>query len=175
MPRFDRYDVLMKVLEIVELDTSPAPVALPEEDKRKVINIIHNIEGSMLLQGVLCQEVSVQVGDRFEHVSQSIIATRGSIATGIIKVRAAREYDIASALEELDKAIREAPASELSENSKLEAFQHLDELIKQTAAPNRIKAILKTVGNGLWEAIKNVDSISKTVTAVWPVIQRLWT
>lgn len=175
MARADKYAVFMKMLEIIERETTSGPIAVPQEQMQQIITIIGGIEGNLLLQQIPSQEVNVNIGDRFENINQSIIATRGSIATGIIKVRSAGEQDIANALEELEKAIGEAPSSELEENSKLEAFQLLGELVKQASSPTRAKPILKTLGNGLWEAIKHIDSISKTAMLVWPVIQCLWT
>lgn len=174
MAKFKRYDVFMKMLEIIEHDTSQDPIAISEEQRRKIKNVIGKIDGDVLLQQIFIKEINMDIGDKFENISQSIIATRGSIVTGIIRIRERGEYDLANALEKLGKSIHEATTSDMSEESKQDAFQLLDELTKQASSPTRVRTVLKTLGKGLWEVIKNVGAISKIVMLVWPIIERLW-
>lgn len=175
MGKFDKYDVFMKMLQVIEQDVGRDSIGISEEQRQKIITVIGKIEGDVSLKQVLKEEISMDTGDKFENISQSVIATRDSIATGIIKVREIGEDDIADALQKLERAIIEAKTSEMSEELKQEALQHLDEITDQASSSGRAKPILKTLGKGLWEIIKNVDSISKTVTVVWPVIESLWT
>ena len=161
--RYDKYDVFIKMLEIIEKDLAPSP-DISKEKKTEIYNIFERIEGNF----------KIEIGDRFENINQSIIATHGSIANGIIDIRKVEGDEIANAIEKLEKAIAETKPTEMSDENKHDALNLLDELTRQASTPNKVKAVLKSLGNSLWEAIKNVDSISKTATLIWPIISKLW-
>jgi len=82
---------------------------------------------------------------------------------------------VANAIEKLERAIAELKAEELSEETKQGSLQLLEEITKQASSPNGEKVVLKQLGNGLWEAIKNVQSLTSIVSYAWPIIQGLWT
>ena len=162
----------MKMLEIIELDWQEGRATVSEEQQQKIITMIGKMEGDVIIKQK--EEFTMETGDKFENVYQSVIATRGSIASGIIKVREAGENDLAEAIQKLEKAINDTPVSELPEDKKAEALELLNELTTQAARPNRTKSILKSIGMGIWEVLQNVDPITKTVGLVWPIIEKLW-
>jgi hypothetical protein len=172
MAKLDKYDIFMKMLEIIELDKQEAHFTIPEEQKQEIITKIEKMEGDIIFKQK--EEFNLETGDKFGNIYQSVIATRGSIASGVIKIREAGENDLADAIHKLEKAINNAPASELSEDKKAEALELLNELTNQTAKPNRAKSVLKIIGTGLWEIIKIIEPTTKTVGLVWPIIQKLW-
>ena len=151
MTKFDKYDVFMKMLEIIERDADLGSIIVSEEQRDKIVNVIGKIEGGVLLHQTLKGESEVNIGDRFENICESIIATRGSLATGIIEVRKTGESSLADALESLARTIHETPTSEMPEKPKQEALELLDELANQAASPNRLKKVLEThVQLGRW-------------------------
>lgn len=160
---YDKYDVFIKMLEIIEIDSTQS-YDVPEEKKTVIFNSIERIEGNF----------KMEIGDRFENINQSIISTRSAIAKGIINVRKVEGAEIANAIEKLEKEIAEAKMTEMNDENKNDALNLLNELTRQASSPNKVKAVLKSIGNSLWETIKNVDSISKTATLLWPIISKLW-
>lgn len=160
---YDKYDVFIKMLAIIEMD-STQPYEVPEEKKTEIFNYFERIEGNF----------KMEIGDRFENINQSIISTRSAIAKGIIDIRKVEGAEIANAIEKLEKAIAEAKTTQMNDENKHDALNLLNELTRQASSPNKVKAVLKSIGNGLWETIKNVDSISKTATLLWPIISKLW-
>lgn len=160
---YDKYDVFIKMLAIIEMD-STQPYEVPEEKKTEIFNYFERIEGNF----------KMEIGDRFENINQSIISTRGAIAKGIIDIGKVEGAEIANAIEKLEKAIAEAKTTQMNDENKHDALNLLNELTRQASSPNKVKAVLKSIGNGLWESIKNVDSISKTATLLWPIISKLW-
>jgi hypothetical protein len=175
MSKFDRWDVFMKMLEIIELDTMPEarpPANISEEERAKIINIVQ--QNNVILEQYLNEELTVNTGDHFENIHQSIIATRGSIATGVIKVRQIHGAEVGDAIERLETAIWEAPVEQLPQEKKEEALQLLAEVTEAAAKPQKKTAVVKALGVSLWEAVKNVDSIKETVAQVWPVVEKLW-
>ena len=172
MAKLDKYDIFMKMLEIIELDKQEGRLTIPEEQKQEIITKIEKMEGNIVFKQN--EEINMEIGDKFENIHQSVIATHGSIASGIIKINEAGENDLADAIQRIEKVINNAPVSELPEDKKAEALELLNELTNQAAKPNRAKSILKTIGMGLWEIIKNIEHITKTVGSVWPIIMKLW-
>ena len=165
MAQFKKYDVIMKILDIVEKDTITG-----EQNQQTIKPVIERIEGDFIIG----ENIKKEIGDRFENISQSVIATRGSIAKGIIKIREVEGDELAEAIQKLEKAIAEAQPIEMPDKDKHEALQLLEEITKQASSPNKVKVVLKTLGKNLWESVKNVESISKTAALVWPIISRLW-
>ncbi len=174
MPEVSEYELFMKMLEIIEIrHKHSAPPTDAEKDK--ITTIIKNIEGNLLLVQDPNQEVSMHIeGDRFENVANSVIATRGAIASGIIKVRESDGDEVADALQQLEKAIAQADPQAMSKEDKQKALKLLEELTKQVSSPSRAKVVLEAMGKGLWEIIRNVEPLAKTVSAAWAVIQKLW-
>jgi len=172
MSKIDKYDIIMKMLEIIELDGQEYLSTVSEDHPQQKIITIEKIEGNVIIKQN--KNFTIETGDKFENVHQSVIATRGSIASGIIKVRETGDNDLAEAIQKLEKAINDSPISELPEDKKTEALELLNELTTQAARPNRTKSILKSIGMGLWGVLQNVDPVTKTVRLVWPIVEKLW-
>lgn len=113
-------------------------------------------------------------GDKFENITNSIIATRGSIASGVIKVKEKEGEQVADALKQLEQAIGDVDPKAMTDADKEKALKLLEELTKQISVPNRSKVVLETIGKGLWEVIKNVEPITKMAFGAWSVLQNLW-
>ena len=167
------YDVIMKVLEIMTPRRSDNS-QLSEEQRRSIYNVVNRIYGDVLIGQTLIEEVSMDFGDKFENINNSIIATRGSVAKGVIRIREGGQEDLAAAFGQLDKALHETSNTDISPEAKEEAYHLLDALTKEAASPRKSKSVLKTLGSGLWEGIKNVEPIAKAISLAWPVIERLW-
>ena len=63
MPEYNKLDVFMKILEIIEHDVQLLPQEVSEEQRLAVINVIQNIEGGLVIEQVDKKEV--QVGDKY--------------------------------------------------------------------------------------------------------------
>ena len=75
-------------------------------------------------------------GDKFENISNSIIATRGSIARGLITIYERRGPDVAEAIRALEQAISTA---EISDSTRQDALELLGEITGQAAAEHPSK------------------------------------
>jgi hypothetical protein len=169
------YEVMMKMLEIIELKQRNKIETPSDAENEKIVTIIEKIEGNLLLYQGINQEVDMKIeGDKFENINNSIIATRGSIAKGIIKIRESNENDIADALEKLERLIAETDSKIMPSEEQEKALKLLEELTKQASSPSKVKIVLDAIGKSLWEIIKNIKPIVDGATVLWPVIQKLW-
>ena len=114
------------------------------------------------------------MGDKFENIKNSVIATRGSIAEGIINLQRQGHDDIAEAISRLEHIIANAPNDELSLEKKAEGTELLRVLADEAAKPTPSKSILKALGSGLWEVVKNTKSLIEGGKELWPIISKLW-
>ena len=114
------------------------------------------------------------MGDVFKDIQNSIIATRGSIAEGIVMVRAQQNDAVADSLQSLDDLIASVVDSELSVETKNECLELLKGLTDEVKKPTPSKPILKTIGGSLFSMLSKVASISKGVTACFEVLKPLW-
>ena len=71
MSKFDKYDIIMKVLEIVELDGQEGRATVSEEQQKKIITMIGKMEGDVIIKQN--EEFTMETGDKFENVYQSVI------------------------------------------------------------------------------------------------------
>jgi len=168
------YELFMKMLEIIEIKHRKNIAPPSEETRQRIVTVIEKIEGNLLLAQSSGEIIMNNDGDKFENISNSVIATRGSIASGIIKVSEQDGVELADALKALDQAIAASDGQVMSPAEKQKALALLDELTRQASAPGRTKVVLEAVGKGLWEAIKAVAPVSKVAHDVWPVISKLW-
>lgn len=172
MSGHDRFDVFMKMLEIIERDLDSGPRALSDEDSVRVTTVIEKLQGNLVLQTV--EGDSTVTGDRIEHISNSIIATRGSIAKGIVSVRETRGSEVADALKELEEAVAGATIEVIGQPEKAQALELLSELTRHAGSPNGSKPVLRSLGEGLWKAVEAVEPVAKVAGKVWPVLEKLW-
>jgi hypothetical protein len=165
MTQYDRFDIYMKILEVIEKDISITPRQLSTQEHGRVTTIIERLEGTLYLG----QEV--KVGDNFENISNSVIATRGSIATGLIAVQERGRTGIADAIRALEQAVS---AAQIPDGTRQEALELLKEITGQAATEQPSKTVLKSLGSSLGKMLESVGSIADVVGKVWPVISTLW-
>ena len=167
--RYGHLDVMMKILEVLEKDLEAKPTAVPPQDRSGVVNIIERLEGGLWVN---TETEEVNVGsDRFENITNSIIATRGSIAKGLITVREKRGDEIADAISTLEDAIS---GTEIEEETKKEALELLQEIANHAGSDQPSKSVIRSLGESLWKAVDGLDSIAGTVSKTWPLLESLW-
>src|SRR6266851_3583661 len=116
---FDKYDVIMKMLEIIQQDATIGGGSVSQERITQITNVIHRMDGNIVQQQIETEEVSM--GDKFENVNQSVIATRGSFAHGIITLKEKHGDEIADAFKTIESALSGAPGAHLTEEQRKEA------------------------------------------------------
>lgn len=119
------------------------------------------------------KEVIVE-GDKFENISQSVIATRGSIAKGVIQIREKHGNEIADALQVIEDALVGEQGQQLSEQNRQEALELLAEISQQGSKSNSPKVVLRTLGETFWKVIEKVEPLSKACLAAWKVVEKIW-
>lgn len=84
------------------------------------------------------------MGDKFEHISNSSIATRGSIIAtqgaivqGVNTLSQQGNEDVAKAISELEALISKAPETELPDEKKAESLELLKGVVEEAAKPGR--------------------------------------
>ncbi len=112
------------------------------------------------------------MGDTFTNISNSIIATRGSIAEGVIKLENTGNNDIADAIKLLDKAIAEVDDKDFPEDKKKESLELLDEIAQQAQEESPKKTILNLLGTSLLKIIENIKPITTTAGKAIEVVQQ---
>jgi hypothetical protein len=114
------------------------------------------------------------MGDVFKDINQSIIATRGSIAEGVISLRNSGNEGVAQAISELDKLIAEASDDSLPSEKKQECADLLKGITDETKKQQPNKNILRSLGNGLLSIITTIEPLAKAGKAAFDVIKALW-
>jgi hypothetical protein len=171
---FDKYDVIMKVLEIIQQDLELDGQGVTGERLTQITNIIHRMDGNIVQQQIETEEI-VMEGDKFENVNQSVIATHGSFAQGVISVKAQHGDEVADAFKTLEAAFTGQTASHLTGEQRKEALDLLNEIAQQGTKPVSSKSVLKSLGKSLWSLIESAEPLSKACAVAWPILQRLWT
>ena len=163
----------MKVLEIVQQDGPIGAGSVQAESITQITNIIHRLDGDLVQQKVEVEEVTLE-GDKFENINQSVIATRGSFAHGVITLKEKHGDDVANAFKTIESALNGEAGSGLSAEQKKEALDLLNEMTQQGSKPDSSKPVLKSLGSGLWTLITSVEPLSKACTVAWPIVSKLW-
>ena len=114
------------------------------------------------------------MGDVFKDINQSIIATRGSIAEGIISLKNSGKEGIAQAISELDKLIAEASDDSLPPEKKHECMDLLIGIADETKKLHPNTNILRSLGNGLLSIMTTVEPLAKAGKAAFDIIKSLW-
>jgi hypothetical protein len=165
MSQYDRLDVYMKILEVMEKEFDSTRV-LSAYEKTRATTIIERLEGTLhLSQG------EITMGDRFQNITSFVIATRGSIAKGVIAVREHHGPNVADAIQQLEQAVSTAV---ISEEMRQEALELIQGLTAQAASDRPTKSVLKSLGSSLLTTLKSIGSIAEVVSKTWPAISSLW-
>ena len=170
---FNKYDVIMKVLEIIQQDGPIGAGSAQPESITQITNIFHRLDGNFVQQQVEVEEVIVE-GDKFENINQSVIATRGAFAHGVITIKERHGDDVASAFKTIESALNGEAGSRLTAEQRKEALDLLGEMAQQGSKPDFSKSVVKSLGSGLWTLITSVEPLSKACTVAWPIISKLW-
>jgi hypothetical protein len=174
MSPLDKYEVFMKMLQIIEQDQVIAAGTVSPERVTQITNFIQRLEGNIVQQQVEREEVVVMEGDRFENVTQSIIATRGSVAKGVIAIRGRHGDEVAEAFKSVEAALTGEPGNDLSAEHRREALELLAGLTEQGAKPDTSKPVLRSLGKTFWDLIEKVEPLSKACLGAWKVIEKIW-
>ena len=114
------------------------------------------------------------MGDVFTDVHGSVIATRGSIAKGIISVREQGHPDIAQAISDLDGLIAEAPDTLLPAEKKKESTELLDGITQEAGKPEPNKSILRSLGNSFLAILTSIGPLAEAGKNALDTIKQLW-
>lgn len=173
MAKHDKYDVFIKMLEVIEQDGAVAAGQVTEERVTQITNIIERLEGNIVQEPAIQKEVVIE-GDKIENVSQSVIATRGSIAKGVITIRSSHGSEVADAIETLEQVISGEAGVSLSEDDRKAALELLAEIAQQGSKPGSSKPVLRSIGQALWTLIEKAEPLSKVCAVAWKVIEKTW-
>lgn len=172
MPDISKYDIFMKMLEIIQVDVSVSPGTLADERVTQITNIIHRVEGHILQQQA--RGITMQ-GDNFENISQSIIATRGSIAKGVVSVRQLHGDEMADALQQVETAIADGEQQGLASSDREEALALLAEIAKHGGNNTAPKPVLKALATSLWGIVEKATPVANACLGAWKVLEKMWT
>jgi hypothetical protein len=118
--------------------------------------------------------MEVTMGDTFKDITNAIIATRGSIARGIISLREEGDERIAEAVATLDRLINEASKDVLDENRKVESSDLLNGIVEEARKPNPNKNILRSLGESLLGILTTVKPLAEAGKEAIGVLKALW-
>ncbi len=114
------------------------------------------------------------MGDVFKDINQSIIATRGSIAEGVISLRSSGKEQIADAISQLDKLIAGAMEKELDSEKKKECADLLNGITEETNKQKQNKNVLRALGNTLFSIVTSVEPLAKAAKVAFDILKPLW-
>lgn len=163
-------DIFMKMLEVIEKDLDAKPRHISPADKAKVHTIIQRMEGTLIVNNYE-EEVTMSTGDTFSHISNSVIATRGAIARGVITIREQRGDEAADAISLLQQALE---TKDVPDDKRAEALELLAEISNKASDKGSSKTILKSLGSSLKGVLDDIGSISSVVEKAWPIIAGFW-
>ena len=169
----NRYRVMMKMLEIIEQDIVGAEYHPTMEDLEKMAAIVSRFGRAVIVQNVEPGGM-VEMGDKFENIQQSVIATRGSLAEGTIEVQQSSGDDIVDALHLIQGAATSDEANAETEVLRNEIAELAAELEKMQAENVAPKFVLKAVGEKLLELCKASTPMAQVALKVWPAIEKIW-
>jgi hypothetical protein len=144
MSEHDKFDVFMKMLQIIEKGQELSTVKITKEQQTKVLGIINKIEGNVIFQAALQQEIDMgdqykagqagamgpnatAMGNTFQQIWQQNEGNLdlNSLAEGLELLRKAMRQEAVAA--EHDVAIGEVAAAQTaaSAGDGPKAFEHL--------------------------------------------------
>lgn len=112
--------------------------------------------------------------DVFKDINQSIIATRGSIAKGVISLRTSGNEQIAEAISQLNQLIAVASDNDLSPEKKKECTDLLNGITKEANMQEPNKYILRSLGNTLSSILISVEPLAEAAKTAFNIVKSLW-
>lgn len=170
MPQIDKYDLMLKMLEIIAQESkSNAMNAISSEQRERIVNIIGDVSGINFVN----DPNNVEIGDRFQDINQSHITNRSSITNTVNKSKH-KELDLSLAIEKLAGSISKAPSTDISDEDKNDYLEVLNELKQTTTNYSKPRFKVIVLSKGLLDNVLKIESIKDTVNEVRPVIESLW-
>jgi hypothetical protein len=124
---------------------------------------------------ITIESMEVTMGDTFKDIQNSIIATRGSIAEGIISIRKEGDGRIAEALEKLDLLINEASDNVLNKENKAAGSDLLNGIVQEAKKPEPNKTVMRSLGESLLGLLTVVKPLAEAGKDAFEIIKSLWT
>lgn len=140
-------------------------------------NILRKVEKYAKLWGNVTIIENVEenyMGDVFKDINQSIIATRGSIAKGVISLRTSENEQIAKAISQLDQLIAVASDGDLVPEKKKECTDLLNGITEEANRQKPNKNILRSLGTTLFLLLTNVEPLAKAAKTAFDILKSLW-
>lgn len=125
------------------------------------VTIIENVE-------------EIYMGDVFKDINQSTIATRGSIAKGVISLRTSGNEQIAEAISQLDKLLAVASDDDLVPEKKKECTDLLNGITGEANRQEPNKNILRSLGTTLFSILISVEPLAKAAKTAFDILKSLW-
>ena len=141
-------DELIDVLERINMRKN---IFKKVKDYIKKITIIGNVG-------------EVVMGDVFKDINQSIIATRGAIADGVITLKNQGKTDLADVISQLDEIISSVDTNILSNKKKAECADLLNGIADQAKKPEPNKSIIRSLGTSLISIIGTIEPIAQAAS-----------
>ncbi len=140
-------------------------------------NILRKVEKYAKLWGnvTIIEKMEVNhMGDVFKDINQSIIATRGSIAKGLISLRTSGNEQIAEAISQLDQLIAVASDDDLVPEKKKECTDLLNGITGEANKQEPNKNILHSLGTSLFSILISVEPLAKAAKTAFDILKSLW-
>lgn len=163
----------MKMLEIMEQELVGADQGPTIEDLERMTSLVSRFGPEVVVQNVQPGGV-VEMGDKFENIKQSVIATRGSLAEGTIEVQQSSGDGVVDALRLIQGAAASEEANNVSEELRVEIAELAAELERMQAENAAPKSILRAAGEKLLELCKSANPIAEVALKVWPAVEKIW-
>jgi len=168
------HDILQRVIEeLGKIGVAIANGNVTKETGTQINNFIDKLDGNIIQEPIKRKEINVH-GDKFENIKNSVIATRGSIAQGVIGVREQHGDDIADALQTLEATLTGEFAQEMSDDDRQKALELLSEISQQGAKPEPSKPVLQALGETFWGLVEKVEPLSKACLVAWKIVEKFW-
>lgn len=156
-------DALSRVLYSLDLRNNLLRKLEDYAEKWGSVTIIENVEQN-------------QMGDVFKDINQSIIATRGSIADGVITLReSGNKQQIADAISQIDQLIADAPEVDLAPKKKKECEDLLNSITEEVNKKEPNKNVLRALGNTLFSIVSSVEPLAKATKGAFDILKVIWT
>jgi hypothetical protein len=126
-------------------------------------------------EGLVVQRVDkleVAMGDKFENIHGSVIATRGSIAKGVVSLQDQGRDDLARAIEELTALI--SGSALLDDEKKAESTALLMGITEEAVKPEPNKSIIRSLGTSLMTILTSAAPLAQAAASGLATIRTLW-
>lgn len=160
------FEVLHRTLDLIE----PIFAGMAQGPQHRAAELATRI-GRITTFVQVNQPMEMKMGDNIHDIHNSVLANRGSTATGTITVHERYGDEIGNALTSLEDVIERAG---LSQPAKREALDLLEGLSSEAVRDKPSKPVLKSLGMGVLDMLKTAAGATEAITKIWPTIESLW-